>query len=777
MKRWFTVPGCLLAAACGGNAAPPSVQMPSPTPTRTTTTATAAPTLAQLGIKTDLGARTDASGRALPTGYQPLGRPIGTLARKAEIYVAGTTDNGRKSQLLDDQSAAFADIDLSALGADFFGDLQQKKAISADVDGDGVDEILVLYYSAEPALKLSILKVGGAMRTLTVDPAPLAPSYAVTDGDLGFPIGFCRGDFDSDGKDEVAIGFSKRLYVLGALDTDTPVTLAAHEYAETNAVFVAAGNLDADPEDELVVTYTKADVGYLEIYNGDLSAPVSQQDLRLQIGTTSRDGAETMVAIGDIDGDQLGEIILMGRRSGDWNWDLFVMDDALSGYALQTTLINLGWFEYSEHCDIHGCGYGHWRPNVFTTLDYDGDGVMEIAAFDRVLQRAADGSFNVLANFSDRSTAAVGDVDGDRGDDLVVVVDGRLKVLGRDAASGQLVTKLDRPATYSVSSDGRQVQFARVTLALPNVDHDSRIVRYTGNHTLMFANPTVLTAVAAPPYRAGVQDAADCTTTFGRSQTSGVDSSESFGVSIGVSFGYEWNDPTNTFGGSFQVELEKSFDWTTRRSRSVETSYSYTTGPGDDMVVYTAVPFDVYSYTVLSSPVAEEVGKVVTINLPRKPQIMAASRSFYNAHNGDGPDVDKRILQHTPGDPSSYPKVIDRETLRAAAPMGQFFASPVVHPTVGAGKSTVGVSASEGSGNETSSSLGITVEVKGKAAGVTFGASAGVNWSWSYGVSYTRSVVISGSVGQIPDGQYDYGFGAMLYPHPDGLMVVNYWVE
>lgn len=775
MKLIATVSGCLVLAACGGGA--PLGPQPSPTPTPTPTPSpTAVPTLDQLGIKTDLGPRTDASGRALPEGYHPLGRPIGTLERKAEIYLAGASDGGRLSLLLDDQTAAFAPIDLASLGSDHFGDLRQKKAISADVDGDGVDELVVVYYSAEPALKLSVLKVGAAARVYTVDPSPIAPSYAVTDGDLGFPIGLARGDFDNDGKDEIAIGFSKRLYVLGSLD-GAPVSLAARELADTNAVFVAAGNIDTDPADELVVTYNRADVGYVAIYNGDLNAPVAQQDLRLQIGATARDGAETMVAIGDIDGDQLGEIILMGRQSGNWNWDLFVLDDATTGYALSETLINLGWFEYSEHCDINGCGYGHWRPNVLATLDYDGDGVQEIAAFDRILQHSSDGSFRELGRFSDRAEAAVGDIDGDRADDLALVHDGRLQIVGRDAASGQLVTKLDRPANYRVASDGRQVQFPLVTLALPNVDRDSRIVRYTGTRELVFGEPTLLTAVAAPPYRAGVQADADCTTTFGRSQSNGAESAESFGVSIGVSFGYEWSDPTNTFGASFEVELERSFDWTTRRSRTVETAYSFTTGPGQDMVVYTAVPFDVYKYTVVSSPRAEEVGKVVTINLPRKPQIMAASRSFYNAHNGDGQDVDATILKHTAGDVASYPTAADRDALRAAAPTGQFFTSPLAHPTVDAGKTTVSISASQGGGNETSSSLGVTVSVKGKAAGVTFGASAGVSWSWSYALSYQRTVLVSGSVAQIPSGEYDYGFGAMMYPHQDGLMVVNYWVE
>lgn len=156
---------------------------------------------------------------------------------------------------------------------------------------------------------------------------------------------------------------------------------------------------------------------------------------------------------------------------------------------------------------------------------------------------------------------------------------------------------------------------------------------------------------------------------------------------------------------------------------------------------------------------------------------MAASRSFYNAHNGDGPDVDASILRHTPGDIASYPTLADRDALRAAVPSGQFFASPLAHPTVDAGKTSVSISAAQGGGNETSTSLGVTVRVKGKAAGVTFGASAGVNWSWSYAVNYQRTVLVSGSVAQIPSGEYDYGFGAMMYPHRDGLMVVNYWVE
>ena len=87
----------------------------------------------------------------------------------------------------------------------------------------------------------------------------------------------------------------------------------------------------------------------------------------------------------------------------------------------------------------------------------------------------------------------------------------------------------------------------------------------------------------------------------------------------------------------------------------------------EDLVIFTAVPYDAYAYRIVASPNEEEVGELFTLNVPRKAEVHHLSREDYDARNGDASDIDAAVLPHTVGAPSSYPTRAERDALVASS--------------------------------------------------------------------------------------------------------------
>ena len=88
------------------------------------------------------------------------------------------------------------------------------------------------------------------------------------------------------------------------------------------------------------------------------------------------------------------------------------------------------------------------------------------------------------------------------------------------------------------------------------------------------------------------------------------------------------------------------------------------TGPIEDTVVFTSVPYDIWSYEVISHPQPELVGRSIEVRLPREPIQLMTTRELYNSNSApDAFKIDQRVLAHTPGDPGSYPSVSEKNAL------------------------------------------------------------------------------------------------------------------
>jgi hypothetical protein len=231
------------------------------------------------------------------------------------------------------------------------------------------------------------------------------------------------------------------------------------------------------------------------------------------------------------------------------------------------------------------------------------------------------------------------------------------------------------------------------------------------------------------------------------------------------------------------LTVEEALDWISSQSSEIEKYIAYSSGPGEDKVIFTAIPFDVYYYTVISSPDPSDVGNPMTINIPREMQTLSVSRSFYNSNNGDHPDVDSQVFQHTIGDVLSYPSLSERNALLS----GEGLYSDLSPVGVGSGSITVGISTTQGQGAGTFSDFSVTVESEVGSGGFTAGVSAGFHYGHEYTVTNTESTMYEGTVGDIPDGSYTpdkaYSFGLFTYPAfpasfgGQEFAVVNYWIE
>ncbi len=758
--------GCLLAACPGPGPQDAGTDAGELIPT---TNAEHNQMLEALGFDTNLGPRKDPAGAAVPDGYHPLKTRYSVFHPRAELYLAGFTADTRREHLFDDASKAYARMAFTGKQDDSWATANLKNGVAGDFDGDGVEELFVAYYvDATRRLRFLVIDVDGA----AVKEGELDPDVPSTNLDGLLQPSLAAGDLDGDGRDEVAVGFS-RFYLVDTLENDPTITVKALAGQDLNDVFVAMGNTDWDGADELVVTYTTGNqtIGRYALYDGTLNAPTQEGPLTFIVGGAQHVGRDAQVAIGDVDGDRLGEIVFGGLIDGS-RWALYALeynrptDSPLYGW--KSLLFDPNW--------VNGA-----IPRPLLLLDWDGDAKKEIFfnlyIYDVTRELAPT---QVAIGFGDTlHRVAAGDVDGDGRDDLIYEW-GTIEAYG--------LNSLDVPA-HKRSWSGTLTPYSSVIMVPLNVDRDSAMVRYDGEHELLLTAPQIVAVLASPPYHDGLGQNVDATSsTFGKIVEQTVEKETSLGVTTGFSVGYEADFAF--FGGAeFNMSVEQSLDFIAGESASIERSHSYTTGPGEDKVVFTTVPFDVYYYVIVSSPDAKDVGRTVSINVPREPQTLATTLAFYNAHNGGGLDVDSRILRHTPGDVWSYPTLAERDVLLAAADEAEPGYDPLWNGPIavgeGGGYDTVGISKTQGSKRGASMDFSVEFSFESKSpGGAKAGASVGFHYGYSATFSTSDTAFFEGSVGNLPAAAFTaenrYQFGLFVYPYTTGgqkFLVMNWWTE
>lgn len=212
------------------------------------------------------------------------------------------------------------------------------------------------------------------------------------------------------------------------------------------------------------------------------------------------------------------------------------------------------------------------------------------------------------------------------------------------------------------------------SLCLPNTDKDTSVLKYTGVHYFRYTDPKVLAVLASPPYFKDLLGRDDLSGSYAESETS-YSSSEggSDGVighaSINAGVYASMEQDISIFGvkiGSVEAELafHAEFTWETQYTTELNQTIEFQTTPGEDTVALYSIPMEVYEYeaTMLDSETGEFVTQVMSVNVPHVAAVTVMPVEKYNmiAKNFDIlQPIDKTILSHTLGDPSSYPSSAD----------------------------------------------------------------------------------------------------------------------
>jgi hypothetical protein len=699
--------------------------------------------------------------------------------------------------------------------------------VAGDFDGDGLDEVLVAV--AYGNLKQIALRLGkyqnGSFTTKEVGRINYPASRDLA-GDLAaFTLGsqysqnICisgaAGDMDGDGKDEVVLVVGMMVYLLNddfsVYNSIDLSSLGISSRDQIRVARVATADYDQDGLPEWVLSVGGVDdnlVAYYIIYDdwnhGGGTTVINQNYIQCP-GSPGSEIRWADVVTGDFDGDGLPETAFFGYQSKEWG---FESDGYINGNRLLILDTDMNANSYPEFAFLNinsegGQYIADYPVGALAAGDMDMDGKDEIftslsiwrLTSKTTMTQPYDTSQLTYGSYPVASSMAVmRDVTGDKKADLVYVNTNyntpicELKVayVGSSGTTLQLGTALTM--AYTSSNTYR-------TLCLPNVDNDSYVLEFAG-HELLYTDPIIEAVIASPPYweDANNENEVNGGTTYGKSSSNGGGSSNSGGFAVGISVGYEFDSGIfGNSGVSVKASVENSFNWGSSTSTEVTETWAFSTGAGEDKVVFTAVPFDVYYYTVISAPdEAQEAGlqpgATLTISIPRKPGTFHQELNFYNEHNGDTWDVE---LPHTIGEPFTYATQSEVETIKNSSKdskgnvRGLYTTTTIMHVgTSSKGTSKQSVEQVTTAEKSFDYGLELSVEAEAKVAGVTVGRSAKFDYGHGITNSVSSGLFIEGEVPDIPQEQYssalDFRWGLLMYPMTgknQSFNLVTYWVD
>ena len=693
-----------------------------------------------------------------------------------------------------------------------------RAAAAGDLTGDGLEETVIVYVDTTLAERtVRVLSIGHAESEFVRNETTIASGTGVLDVEV------VTGDFDGDGTASVVVALGDEdgidlLFLQGepgsfSVDGSATKRLPASRDVDQVTVRMAVGNLDYDNPKELVVVvnelfdlgggtlggtsrffvFDDATTGFAELESGDVTANVSGLKVALVAD----------VAVGDVTGNGLDEIVLGGLTSFNMSCDdqpdalVTVLDGPIGGFTqVEATLVYAGFF----NCPA----FNPWRHRFFhvTTPDLDGDGVKAIQAgryvfaglheeapFTEVGQLpqdvflAANGDAGAYVT-TNTSTIAAADLTGDGRENIVTYHQWRddIRVWGVSAIETVGFAELSRIATsfYNVQANVRPL------LVPVNVDHDSAVLTYgAGTHELVFTEPLLIAVMAAAPCAEEIgQNLGGCSVTFGNAETATVtreftvSASASAYVGVKTAVNVPW---VGEVGADFKHKVSTKASLSTAEAYSVTTSRRFTSGPLEDAVVFSTIPYDRYVYDILSHPDPELIGGTVEVMVPREPIVLKVEREFYNERITEkSTAIGANVFDHTVGDLGSYPSSARKNALLVQ--YGGLENGPL---SVGEGTGSTGLGIEVGTAVSQGGSLAVEYEYSvdvtaGPAlAGFSVGFGAEASLTFTSGESTTFDVSV-GDLSAESFADHQYSFGMFTYVQPIGgqeAEVINFWVQ
>ena len=330
-----------------------------------------------------------------------------------------------------------------------------------------------------------------------------------------------------------------------------------------------------------------------------------------------------------------------------------------------------------------------------------------------------------------------------------------------------------------------------------NIDNDSPILQYNGRHETGFSNPILVAILASSPYYSDIEygdNLGGATTNYGESKSTSQSDSNKVGFKVGFSIEYEheFSVPLTSIkiaGWGFEVSVENSFSWEFGNTKTISTSKGFVNPAGQNSVVVTVVPYEVYFYKIVSSPNKDEIGKEISINTPYPPILKQIELNYYNAHNGAYPDIGNEILPHTIGNPKSYYPYSKLTELSNCIGSDELeLATDKISVGTGGGNSEQTIDIEEETSTTFSYELSAEFKIYASIGDWTLGVNAGLSYGYTTSTSITTGTSIAGGVPNIPIAQYnntlDYQWALAAYsyklPADDAdqkFVVVTYLVD
>ena len=815
--------------------------------------------LVNLGVPVNETPRLDDDSQALPDDYSPFGssQSFDTIE---EILLIGPQFNNTNSQMTIYELQSQNNRPIYAK-EDFFTPAQSQTpwsnsvginpgnirvAAAADIDGDGLDEVVVLYrQSGQSTITLETYQetVSAGIIGFSLDqtlPVSVDPANNLS---------LLAGDFNGDGFEEFVVGLSfdnaaRLLFInnqngildLAALTRDLPQAVGNSQIS----LSMASGNLDYDAGHEIVVVVNELfqsngnDAGtarYFIYDDAKLNHPELTNNLiRATLSQVNRTAIVADVTTGDIDGDNVDEILFAGLQNFDpsgrcgYRYLMVALDD------IKRNNIPLGGLDLVPN--IHGrcssANPGELRFVHINTLDLDGDGLPEIQAnqylFDDFVNAAPWEQYvwgldsndqplyavidetSLFANSSgfsgrfakDNSDMMVGDVTADGRQNIVFYsqATNRLETWGlsnpdsgNPPLSGPIFDKDWRSMNSLVLQNPGTAPIHPQILA-SNINHDSLALRFSeGEYKLIFTEPVIIAALAAAPCDTSKGQNSDaCRTSYGTASSNSTNVEDVLSVRASATVGFEAEFSAlgvKVTGFEMLATLQAHASAIRSRAYTVTKRIVYTTGPIEDTVIFTTIPLDQYTYQVTSHPDPELIGSKVVISLPREPIKVQVEREKYNANVvTGGPLIDARVFSHTPGIPSSYLTSSAKSDLLAN--YGGFDIGPQSIGNSG-GNSTLSINVATEAGIGIGYGVDFDLAVKGTVGTVIAGFSVGFSADKSLQIihgeeSEYTAVVADMNLPTADFGKNRYSWGLFTYPYEDSVSgqqyeVVNYWVE
>ncbi len=817
---------------------------PTPTPT-VSAPSTVQDSLNQLGVNTNAGKRVDDKRHSLPDSYSPFGSTY-SLNKKDELMVVGVplANRSDNATLIEDLTGASGTTNptvltsfpsssapWSTMTASSAPNPQVQRAMAAgDIDGDGYEETLIVTIRQDAAF-LRIIDDKSAKYASTEVPLP-------TGVNKPSDISVAAGDLNGDGKADMAVAITGSdqiivdFYTFGSVNPATKTLMNEQIYpAPTgiNYTSIKVGNIDYDNGLETVVvmntlnrtnTVDTGSVRYsiLDDYSqGHTGKEIKNGVFSIVVSGVTKNAVVADAAIGDVDGDNLGEIVFAGlgnfTEPGSCQANDYLMmslDDATNNFKdLGTNLKNYRntncqdenpnpiRYVYVNTLDIDGDQFAEVQVNQFIYEDWRGGSWKPLAFTDGRVSQIEDTALIASPGgnqkWISRNTfvMAVGDVTGDGREDIITYTQ----------AGGQAVNVYGVSQTSPKGGISRlvslNVQFSNSENALNpillpvNVDNDTPLLSYdAGSYQLVFTAPIVIAAIAAPPCydpNGTVKQITDaCTTAFGQSSSTTTTNEQTVTVRASVSFGFSFEERLFTQSAiELKGTLSTSASKIQSQSYSLEKGVVYTTGAMEDSVIFTTVPIDRYTYTIVSHPKAELIGQKVFVNLPRDPITTIVERGFYNAHITDGSlKIDDSIFKHTVGDPQSYPSKADKDLLKENH-IGHFLENGP--RSVGQGTGNIQVFMNVGNTLSKGHVLAVDFDfsVDATFGAVLAGFSVGAGTEKALSIESGDTTQYIGTIGNLSakdfgPNSYSYGLFTYVYKTPSKgqeFQVIDYWVE